>query len=157
MHASVLGNCCIKTLLASLIGWRTCETEEYYNFYPGCGRGENWTGEGQQVCRNLGRNHQCAQPARDISTAEINLAELRDCHVRDSHTFSPSWVGNWWSQISKGMKTLRELLFFYKLIWTSVTMYFFFKAPEYDFCRKSFVLIFYISVAIYFDVFLNAK
>lgn len=123
VHASILGNCCIKTLLSSLIGWRTCKTEEYYNFYSGSGRGENWTGDGQQVCRNLGRNHQCTQPAWDISTAEINLTKLCDCYIRDSHTFSPPWVGNWWSSISKGMKTLRGLLFFNKLIWTSVTMY----------------------------------
>lgn len=56
-----------------------------------------------------GGDHQCAQSLGDISPASTHLAKLHHCYLRDYYTLSPSWVGSWWSQVSKGMFIFYDL------------------------------------------------
>lgn len=89
-----------------LEGRRICQREEYNHLYPSRGRREDRTWKGQQVCWDFWGNHQCAQPLGDISPASTHLTELHHCYLCDYYTLSPSWVGSWWSQVSKGMLIL---------------------------------------------------
>lgn len=92
-----------------LEGRRICQGEEYHHLYPSRGGREDGTRKGQQVCWDFGGDHQCAQSLGDISPASTHLAKLHHCYLRDYYTLSPSWVGSWWSQVSKGMFIFYDL------------------------------------------------